>query len=435
MPSLLKININKMKEDLLQYAWQYRLYDERQLHTVDGEPISVINVGELNRDAGPDFFNVKVKIGNTVWAGNVEIHVNASDWHKHGHGSDRHYDSVILHVVDHSDARIARPNGDIIPQLELKLDETTLSKYEDFKKPHEWIHCEKHWNRLAPEFLTLQLCRMLHLRLTRKAEEIFRLLESCKNNWPEVFYRILAKSFGMHTNAMPFDRLAQSIPIQCLAKHKDHLEQIEALFFGQAGLLDNPPSDKYEELLLREYTFLHTKFGVKHIDPTLWKFARMRPNNSPYVRIAQFASLVHRSNNLFSKILETDGLTNARKLLEPEVSNYWHTHTKFGVNSPYSTKKMSDATLDLLLINAVIPTLYAYSIRKEDEKLQERILSLLEQMEPEKNHTIAGWGKFGVSSENAFQSQALIELKTQFCDTHNCLQCSIGHKLLAKCEE
>lgn len=432
MPNLLKININKMKEDLLQYAWQYRLYDERQLHTVDGEPIRVINVGELNRDAGPDFFNVKVKIGNTLWAGNVEIHVVASDWHRHKHDTDRHYDSVILHVVERSDTRITRPNGDVIPQLELRLDEATLSKYEDFKKPHDWIHCEKHWNHLAPEFLTLQLCRMLHLRLTRKAEEIFTLLESCKNNWSEVFYRILAKSFGMHTNAMPFDKLAQSIPIHCLAKHKDHLEQIEALFFGQAGLLNDPPSDEYEELLLREHKLLRTKFDISPIDPTLWKFARMRPNNSPHVRIAQLASLVHQSNNLFSKIIETNEPAKARKMLQSEVSDYWHAHTKFGVRSPRSIKKMSDATLDLLLINAVVPTLYAYSIRKEDEQMQERALSLLEQMEPERNHTIEGWRAFGVCPRNAFQSQALIELKTQFCDRHNCLQCSIGHKLLAK---
>ena len=424
-----------MKEDLLQYAWQYRLYDGSRLLTVDGEPISVINVGELNRDAGPDFFNVKVKIGGTIWAGNVEIHVAASDWYKHHHDEDPRYDSVVLHVVERSDTRIRRTNGDVIPQLELRLDEATLAKYEDFRRPHQWIHCEKHWERITHEFLQLQLCRMLHLRLSRKTEEIFALLEQNHNNWSEVLYRLLAKSFGMHTNAQPFDQLAQSLPIPCLAKHKDHTEQVEALFFGQAGLLEEAPSDDYEALLQREYNFLRHKFGLTPIDPSLWKFARMRPNNSPYVRIAQFAALVHRSNNLFSMILEHMRLAEIRQALRADLSAYWHTHTRFGASSPYSTKRMSDNTLDLLIINAVCPILYAYAIRKEDETIQERIMSLLELIPPEKNHTIEGWKRFGVCAENAFQSQALIELKTQYCDTRKCLQCSIGHKLLARrCE-
>ena len=421
-----------MKEDLLQYAWQYRLYDDSQLHTVDGEPISVINVGKLNRDAGPDFFNVKVKIGETTWAGNVEIHVAASDWHKHHHDEDPRYDSVVLHVVDRSDTRIHRSNGDLIPQLELRLDTATLAKYEDFKRPHQWIHCENHWGRLSHEFLQLQLCRMLHLRLTRKTEEIFSILKQNHNNWSDVFYRLLAKSFGMHTNALPFDQLAQSLPLPCLAKHKDHPEQIEALFFGQAGLLENTPSDDYEALLQREYHFLRTKFGLSPIDPSLWKFARMRPNNSPYVRIAQFASLIHHSNNLFSKMLDKKSLAEIRQTLQTGVSPYWHTHTKFGLDSPYSTKRMSDATLDLLIINAVSPALYAYAIQKEDEGTQDWIMTILEQIPPEKNHTLEGWKRFGVCAENAFQSQALIELKTQYCDMRKCLQCSIGHAVLAK---
>ncbi len=421
-----------MKEDLLQYAWQYRLYDDNQLQTVDGEPISVINVGDLNRDAGPDFFNVKVKIGETIWAGNVEIHVAASDWYKHHHDEDPRYDSVVLHVVDRSDTRIRRPNGDLIPQVELCVDVATLAKYEDFRRPHRWIHCEKHWGRLSHEFLQLQLCRMLHLRLTRKTEEILALLQQNHNNWSEVFYRLLAKSFGMHTNALPFDQLAQSLPLPCLAKHKDHPEQVEALFFGQAGLLDGAPSDDYEALLQREYNFLRHKFGLTPIDPSLWKFARMRPNNSPYVRIAQFAALVHRSNNLFPKMLENHSLTVIRQILQTDVSPYWHTHMKFGAESPYSTKKMSDATLDLLIINAVSPALYAYAIRKEEEETQDRMMAILEQIPAEKNHTVEGWKRFGVCAENAFHSQALIELKTQYCDAHKCLQCSIGHTLLSK---
>lgn len=421
-----------MKEDLLQYAWQFRLYDERQLTTVDGEPVTIINVGELNRDAGPDFFNVKIKIGTTIWAGNVEIHLNASDWHKHGHDSDTHYNSVILHVVGNSDTRIARPNGDLIPQLELKINESTLSKYEEFRKPNLWIHCEKYWETLTPEFLSLQICRMLHLRLTRKAAEIFTLLEQSKNNWSEVLYRTLAKSFGMHTNAMPFEKLAQSVPIPCLAKHKDHTEQIEALFFGQAGLLGNPPVDDYETLLVKEYQLLRKKFQLTPIDPSLWKFARMRPNNSPYIRIAQFASLIRHSNNLFSKIIEEPSLEKIRHLLITEVSEYWRSHSKFGAPTPHSSQKMSGSSLDLLIINAVVPILYACSVRKEDERLQERAIELLERIGAEKNKTIIAWKEFGVEAGNAFQSQALMELKTQYCDQRKCLQCCIGHTLLAK---
>lgn len=421
-----------MKEDLLQYAWLYRLYDDNQLQTVDGEPISVINVGELNRDAGPDFFNVKVKIGGTIWAGNVEIHVAASDWHKHHHDEDPRYDSVVLHVVDRSDTRIRRANGDLIPQVEMRLDAATLAKYEDFRRPHQWIHCEKHWERITHEYLQLQLCRMLHLRLSRKTEEIFTLLKQNRNNWSEVFYRLLAKSFGMHTNALPFDQLAQSLPLPCLAKHKDHPEQLEALFFGQAGLLETTPSDDYEALLQREYNFLRHKFGLTPIDPSLWKFARMRPNNSPYVRIAQLASLVHQSNNLFSKVLEMKNPSSIRQTLQTDVSPYWHTHMKFGATSPTSTKRMSDTTLDLLIINAVCPALYAYAIQKEDEETQDRMMTILEQIPAERNHTVEGWKRFGLCVETAFQSQALIELKTQYCDMRKCLQCSIGHKLLAR---
>ena len=249
-----------MKEEFLHYAWQYRLFVQDDLKTIDGESVTIVDVGQKNIDSGPDFFNAKIIIGNTLWAGNVEIHLLASDWYQHSHQEDFCYDSVILHVVWRSDTIIHRHNGESIPQLVLPISDEILKRKGLLDLGGNWIRCEKFWQELNPQFFDIQLSKILYERLLRKGEEVLCLLELTKNDWEEVFYRVLLKSFGLHVNSLPFELLSKSLPLSYLRKHRDNLFQLEALLLGQASLLEAENSDEYLKLLKREYCFLSKTF-------------------------------------------------------------------------------------------------------------------------------------------------------------------------------
>jgi hypothetical protein len=438
-----------MQEEFLHYLWKFRLFDNKGLKTIEGEPIEILKTGEPNSDSGPDFFNARVKIGKTEWAGNVEIHIRASDWEAHKHQHDKAYDNVILHVVHEADKELKRKNGEIIPTLKLKgrIPEGIYKKYLSFKASNDWIPCGKQIETINAFTLNHWLDRLLIERLERKTLPITESLEGNQNNWEETFYQHLAYGFGLKVNAQPFEQLAKSLPLSVLGKHKDSLLSIEALLFGQAGMLHPSPSlpkgeraqDDYFLQLQKEYEFLKSKFKLKPMDAHLWKFARLHPPAFPTIRMAQFANLIYKSLHLFSKIIEAKNIYSIRSLLHAEASEYWNTHYRFGTSPPTplpgergaKPKRLGEVTKNLLIINVIAPFLFVYAKQKGEPQLTEIALDFLDKTEAENNSIIEKWNSLGVKAENAGQTQALLQLKNEYCAKKRCLECAVGAKLLA----
>lgn len=419
-----------MKESILHYVWQFRLFSLQDLKTTDGQTVEVVDVGKPNTDAGPDFFNAKLKIDGTLWAGNIEIHNLSSDWIRHQHETDKAYDNVILHIVNKADIPVFRTNREPIPQLELIVPEHIRRNYNELLAAKKWIPCEDKISEVTPILMSSWKNALLVERLQRKASDIKILLEQSNNHWEEAFYISLARSFGFGTNRQAFEQTAKSLSLNILAKHKDNLFQLEALLLGQAGFLEESGKDDYQENLQQEYRFLQTKYRLNPIDGSQWKLLRLRPDNLPHVRLAQFASLIHRSSKLFSKIIETDNIKTLRELFDAAVSDYWKSHYLFGVESPLSKKKIGKNSVDILIINTVVPFLFTHAELKGEET--EFSLKLLEQLPAEKNAIINKWTQLGIPCENAFDSQALLQLKKNYCEEKKCLSCRIGHKVLTR---
>lgn len=419
-----------MKESILHYVWQYKLFPQHHLKTIDGKNVEVIDVGRFNSDAGPDFFNAKIKIDETIWAGNVEFHQRSSDWKRHNHTDNKAYDNVILHIAEIVDAEILRTNGEKIPQMELKIPSEVEQKYNDLLTRKSWIPCENKIAEVDSFKINAWKNSLLTERLQQKTETIFSLLQQNENHWEEAFYVSLSRSFGFGVNSQPFELLAKSLPQNILAKHKDNLLQLEALLFGQAGFLKEKTCDEYQLLLQKEYQFLQTKYALKSIESSQWKLLRLRPENFPHVRLAQFAKLTQNSSKLFSKILETENLNELRKFFECEVSEYWQKHYLFGKESTVSRKRMGKNSIDILLINTVIPFIFAYARKKNLDEIADKAINLLENIPSEKNSIIEKWKELGILSENAFDSQSLLQLKKNYCDEKKCLLCRIGHQIL-----
>lgn len=419
-----------MKESILHYVWQNKLFTSHDLITTDGEQVEIIDVGRINTDAGPDFFNAKIRISDTIWAGNIEIHTCSSDWDRHNHQSDKAYDSIILHVVSSVDTDIYRADGTRIPQLELKFPTRLETNYEQLIGEQKWIPCAAKINLIPAIFIQSWKNALLAERLEQKINAIEVLLTESNQHWEEAFYVTLARSFGFGTNSQAFESLAKSLPLSVLGKHKDQLFQLEALLFGQAGLLNLDVYDEYAAGLKKEYDFLCSKYELTQIDKSHWKLLRLRPDNFPHVRIAQFAALVHSSTKLFSKIVENPDIDYLQKLFDCETSAYWNTHYLFANNSVLQIKKLGKLSVNGILINTVVPFLFCYASQKKNEDLKGKILQLLERIPAERNSIISNWKSLDMKVENAFDSQALLQLKKQYCDEKKCLRCRIGHKVL-----
>ena len=419
-----------MKESVLHYVWQYKLFPQHHLKTIDGENVEVIDVGRFNSDAGPDFFNAKIKIDETIWAGNVEFHQRSSDWKRHNHTDNKAYDNVILHIAEIVDAEILRTNGEKIPQMELKIPSEVEQKYNDLLTRKSWIPCENKIDEVDSFKINAWKNSLLTERLQQKTEAIYSLLQQNENHWEEAFYISLARSFGFGVNSQPFELLAKSLPQNILAKHKDNLLQLEALLFGQAGFLSGKLVDEHQQSLQNEYRFLQTKYTLKSIEASQWKFLRLRPENFPHVRLAQFAKLTQNSSKLFSKIIETEKIDELRTFFKCEVSDYWQKHYIFGKESSVSNKHLGKNSVDILLINTVIPFIFAYARKKNLEELADKAINLLENIPSEKNSIIEKWKELGIFSKNAFDSQSLLQLKKNYCDEKKCLRCTIGHQIL-----
>jgi hypothetical protein len=420
-----------MTEDFLHYVWKYKAFNLSDLKTLEGEAIQVIKTGEHNQDSGPDFFNARLKIGNTTWAGNIELHLKSSDWRKHLHNNNGDYNNLILHLVYENDEDIAH-TGKPVATAELKnlIDKNLLNKYNQLVYAKQWIPCANQLNTVSSFTLNNWLERLLIERLERKAKTISSLLELNKNNLEETFYIHLARNFGMKVNSVPFELLAKSLPNSFLGKHKSSLFQVEALLFGQSGLLEKEFSDDYPNQLKNEYAFLQKKFSLQPIEGHLWKFLRLRPVNFPTVRIAQLASLIHNSSGLFSKIMEAQKVEELRKLLTAETSDYWNTHYVFDKESKTQKKNLGTVAIDNIIINSIVPFMFVYGDYKGVEDYKDKAVALLEQLSSEQNNIIEKFMELGLKSVHASNSQSLLELKNEYCSFKKCLNCGIGISLL-----
>ena len=419
-----------MKESILHYVWQHKLFAAHNLQTTDGEHVEVIDVGRYNTDAGPDFFNSKIRIGDTLWAGNVEIHTRSTDWNRHNHQADKAYDSVILHVVSLADGDVFRMDGEKIPQMELIYPNRIETNYDKLITEQKWIPCADKIKEVPSIFIQSWKNALLTERLEQKMNAIQHLLNDNNQHWEEAFYITLARNFGFSTNSQAFENLARSLPLSVLGKHKDQLLQLEALLFGQAGLLPENATDEYSMKLKQEYDFLRSKFTLQPLNASQWKLLRLRPDNFPHVRIAQFSALIHSSSKLFSKIVENPHMESLRALFVCEPSTYWKTHYLFTAESALKVKKLGAQSINGILINTVVPFLFCYAHQKNNQDLKDKALQLLEQIPGERNAIITGWQNLGLESESAYDSQSLLQLKKQYCDEKKCLRCRIGHKVL-----
>lgn len=420
-------------EKLLYYIWEHRLFDTRELQTTKGEKIEIIDPGHRNSDSGPDYFNAKIRIGERIWAGNVEIHQNASDWKLHNHDSDKSYDSVILHVVETDDAEIKRSTGESIPQFIIRYPQKIKDNYELLIHQNGFLPCGDRLYQLPPLFLTDWITSLAMERLQEKSQRICNWLESYRGNWEEVCYVTLSRSLGFGTNSDAFERLARSLPLLFMQKHADSLFQVEAFLFGQAGLLDPGyfRDDPYYQRMANEYVFLKKKFGLTPLNPESWKFFRLRPANFPHQRIALIAQLIHQGFSLFTQIREAKDEKELRGLFDLYLNGYWDTHYSFGQPSPSRPKAIGKGAVDILLINTVAPLLYAYGLKTGNETYADRAMNLLENIKAEQNRIVRYFTQAGVTVNNALDSQALIQLYNAYCTPKKCLYCRIGHKLLS----
>jgi hypothetical protein len=422
-------------EDFLHYLWRFRLFLNVPLYCTSGERLEVIYPGTLNTDAGPDFSQAKIQIGDTIWAGNVEIHIYSSDWFLHNHQIDPVYDSVILHVVFEDDRPVCRGDGSLIPSFILKglYAGNLLNNYNNLINNLNFFPCEKHIIMVEQIFVNSFLSRTLAERLQEKSIDIMQKLSTSNGNWDEVFYAYLARGFGFKVNSLPFELLANALPYHLLAKHKDQPEQIEALIFGQAGFLQQVFKEAYPISLQREYRFLKKKYGLKAIDVSLWKFLRMRPDNFPTIRLAQFSALMIRSNHLFSLILKLKEKKEVKNLFENlEPASYWSTHYHFGKETRFKSQGLGTNSIHNLIINTVCLFLYAYGSHLNDEQLVGRAFKLLEELPAEQNAIVQKFRNAGVVINSAYASQSVLQLNKNYCSLKKCLHCSIGVKILNK---
>ena len=419
-----------MQEDFLQYIWKNKLFRSENLIAITGEKIEILNIGELNTNSGPDFFNSKIKIDDKIWAGNVEIHVNSSDWDKHNHSKDKNYDNVILHVVYKHDKDIFRSNSEKITTLKLDFDEHLFDKFLEISEKNQSIPCSSHLHLIDSFTLNNWATRLVVERIESKSELINELLQKHKNNWEEIFYQSIAKSFGFKINSFGFEQLTNSLELKILAKHKNDLHQIEALLFGQAGLLEGNFDDEYFVKLKSEYSFLKQKYNLKPIAKEYWKFMRTRPANFPTLRISQFANLIFKSSKLFSKILEAKSVAEMEAFFDVSASEYWENHFIFGKKSSNSFTSLGKNSIELILINTVIPILFLYAQSKDDEDLKQKSIDFLMSISAEQNKITKDWKKAGVEIKNAFFSQAYIQLSNEYCNFKKCLHCQIGNKII-----
>ncbi|WP_028897212.1 DUF2851 family protein [Prevotella sp. HUN102] len=427
-------------EKFIHYVWKHRLFPLSELATTDHQPVEIIDTGLHNHDAGPDFFNAKVKIGGTVWVGNVEIHHKASDWYLHGHEKDARYNNVILHVVGVSDTMVKKENGEILPQLVLPVPVSVEQNYKELLATDHYPPCYKIIPTLTRLMIHSWMTALQTERLEQRTAAIQQRVDDCNGNWEAAYFVTLARNYGFGINGDAFEQWAKHIPLIAVDHHRDDLFQIEAIFMGQAGLLElKSVPERYQEEAVREgyfgrlrteYQYLAHKFSLNPIEAGLWKFLRLRPQNFPHIRIAQLANLYYQRKAGLVALIDCQTIEEVAELLQTQVTPYWEMHYTFGSESTKSRKTLSKASLQLLIINTVVPMLFAYGRHKSSEKLCGRAFDFLETLKAENNHIVRMWREVGLEVDSAGDSQALIQLKKEYCDRKDCLRCRIGYEYL-----
>lgn len=418
----------------MQYVWKHRLWRSEDMVTNTGKKVRVVDPGLLNTDAGPDFFNAKIEIDGHMWVGNVEMHYRATDWKRHHHDSDKAYDSVILHVVAKDDAPVRRTNGELIPQLVLEVSPQFNADYASLVGATIEVPCATKIKQVPHLTIVEWVEGLAFERLHGKVERIHQLLDSFNGSWEDVCYVTLARNFGFGINNDAFERLARRTPLRLLGKHSDSVLQIEALLFGQAGMLDaqKPGMDSYYNQLCTEYAFLSNKFQLTPMEKESWKLFRIRPQNFPYRRIAMLAQFIEGGFRMMNRILEAEGEKEMRALFEVELSGYWTKHYTFGKPNERATATLSRSSIDIILINTVAPLLYAYGELTGNYEMTDKSIKLLEDLRAENNSIVSHFVAYGIDCPDALTSQALVQLKREYCDARKCIYCKIGHHLLSK---
>lgn len=428
-------------EQLLHYVWKHKIFPLRTLYTTEGKEVEVINPGIHNSNAGADFLNAKVKIGGTLWVGNVEIHVRSSDWFRHGHDKDAAYTNTILHIASDIDCAIPYPDGSPMPQLHLEPPAYIKSNYDELVRSEQRPRCKEVVCNMSRFMIHTWMSSLQVERLEQRTQQIMSRREMLGKDWETTFFVTLARNFGFGINGDAFEQWAKSVPLTACGKHRDDLFQIEAIFFGQAGLLDSKAAhdkhhalisdDEYFTRLNHEYRYMKQKFSLTPVPSSIWRFMRLRPQNFPHVRIAQLAALYHEQRINLSRLLNAESRMEIYDLMQTHVSKYWHTHYTFAsATSPETDKSLSEASLNLIAINTVVPLLFAYGRYKNEEKLCERALRILEEIKAENNYITRMWLDAGVKCESAADSQALIQLTHNYCEPHNCLRCRFGYEFI-----
>ena len=445
-----------MKEQLLQFIWRFQYFRRPQLHTEAGEPLQILSPGELNTHQGPDFLNASIRIGNTFWAGNIELHVRTSDWTKHSHQKDRHYRNVILHVVWENDVPAgaggsepaaadevnrandgggSEPAGErAIPLLVLqdRIPKLLLHQYSAWMNNRSFVACERQLPQVGEKVWFGWKRQLLEERLYRKALFIRDCLEQNHQHWEETTWWLLARNFGFPVNTASFEAVARSLPLPLLARHRGRVEQLEALLLGQAGLLEGDFREGYPLFLQNEFRYLRKKYRLPLIHPSVL-FLRMRPGNFPAIRLAQLAGLLSMSASWWATIRETGSSGEMKKLLSVTASSYWNTHYGWGkAGTSPRPKNLGDQMKESILINTCSPLLFAYGWLRAEPVLRDKALEWLGAAAAEKNALVAGWGRQGVYSKTAMDTQALLELKSRYCNPKKCLECAVGNFLLGE---
>jgi len=422
-----------MKEDFLHYVWQFKKFDVLDVKTVHGEPVTILNTGQYLEQAGPDFFNAQLIIGSQKWAGNVEIHLKSSDWYIHNHEKDDAYDSVVLHVVWEHDTEVFRQDNTEIPVLEMKhyVSKDTLANYNALAVAKSWIYCEKELESIDSFVFENWKERIFFERLERKALPILKQAKETGNDWEAILFSFLAKNFGLNTNGETFYAIAQSLPFGVVRRESFEYENLEALFYGRAGLLNPEHEDVYFKDLKQRYDYISHKYRINPVYIDSLQFFKHRPDNFPTIRLSQLAQLYHTHQNLFSKITEAASISDIYTIFEVGASYYWQSHYTFDKESSKKRKPLTASFIDLIIINTIIPFKFAYS-KITGKENTEALVSMLREITPEKNTIIDKFKSFKVGAQSAYDSQALLQLKNEYCANKRCLQCAIGLELLKK---
>jgi hypothetical protein len=422
------------KEDFIGYLWQFQQFTTKNLKTLAGQDITVLKTGFLNTDAGPDFQNARIVIDGIEWAGNIELHVKASDWYKHNHDSDAAYQNVVLHVVWDADQPIQQRDGTTLPTLELKkiTDKSLIERFKNLLQNNHQIPCQEQFGSIDGFYKTRAFEKALVQRVENKAAAVLKKLSLNNNDWEQTTFELLARNFGFKINAEPFEQLAKNLPLKFIQKHHDSLLAIEAMLFGLSGLMPSDASDEYSVRLRQEFDFYKAKFSLEEVQMNRheWKFLRLRPANFPTVRMAQLAMLLHQQQQFFSKFITIQNFEDLAKSLAVEQSSYWQQHYDFAKTSNRAMKGLGRASVENLIVNTVVPLLFAYGEYLDEQNHKDTALSFLESIPAEKNHITDFWQEQSVKIKTAFDAQGSIELFNAFCSKKQCLKCSVGLEIL-----